>query len=67
MFDGELLHWQTFWEQFSISVDKRSDISNTEKLVHLCHSQKDGSANNTIEGLSHSSDQYKEAIDSLKD
>ena len=21
-FDGELLHWQTFWEQFSISVDK---------------------------------------------
>ena len=20
-FDGELLHWQTFWDQFSISID----------------------------------------------
>ncbi len=66
MFDGELLHWQTFWEQFSISVDKRSDISNTEKLVYLRHALKDGSAKNIIEGLSHSGDQYKEAIDSLK-
>ena len=66
MFDGELLHWQTFWEQFSIAVDKRSDISDTEKLVYLRHSLKDGSAKNVIEGLSHSGDQYKEAIDSLK-
>ena len=65
-FDGELLHWQTFWEQFSVSVDKRSDISNTEKLVYLRHSLKDGSAKNVIEGLSHSGDQYSEAIDSLK-
>ena len=65
-FDGEMLRWQTFWEQFSISVDKCSDISNTEKLVYLRHSLKDGSAKNVIEGLSHSADQYKEAIDSLK-
>ena len=21
-FDGELLHWQTFWEQFGVSLDK---------------------------------------------
>ena len=65
-FDGELLHWQAFWDQFSISIDKRSDISNTEKLVYLRHSLKDGSAKNVIEGLSHSGVQYKEAIDTLK-
>ena len=65
-FDGELLHWQTFWEQFSISIDKRSDITDTEKLVYLRHSLKDGAARNIIEGLSHSGDQYKEAIDSVK-
>ena len=65
-FDGELLHWQTFWEQFSISVDQRSDISDAEKLVYLRHSLKDGSAKNVIEGLSHTGDQYKEAIESLK-
>ena len=65
-FDGELLHWETFWKQFSTSVDKRSDISTPEKLVYLRHSLKDGTAKNVIEGLSHSGDQYKEAIDSLK-
>ena len=37
-----------------MSVDKHSDISNTEKLVYLRHSLKDGSAKNVIEGLSHS-------------
>ena len=51
-FDGELLHWQTFWDQLSISIDKRSDISNTEKLVYLRQSLKDGSAKNVTEGLS---------------
>ena len=66
MFDGELLHWQTFWEQFSVSVDKRSNISDTEKLVYLRHSLRDGSAKTLIEGLSHSGEQYKEAIASLK-
>ena len=65
-FDGGLLHRQTFWDQFRISIDQRSDITNTEKLVYLRHSLKDGSAKNVIEGLSHSGDQYKEAIDTLK-
>ena len=25
-FDGDLLHWQTFWEQFSIAIHSRSDL-----------------------------------------
>lgn len=66
MFDGELLSWQTFWEQFSIAIDGRSDLSTTEKLVYLRNSLKDGSAKTMIEGLSHSGDQYGEAITSLK-
>ena len=65
-FDGEMLHWQTFWEQFGIAVDEQPHISDTEKLVYLRHSLKDGSAKHVIEGLSHSGNQYKEAIDSLK-
>ena len=65
-FDGGLLHRQTFWDQFRISIDQHSDITNTEKLVYLRHSLKDGSAKNVIEGLSHSGDQYEEAIDTLK-
>ena len=62
-FDGEMLHWQTFWEQFGIAVDEQPHISDTEKLVYLRHSLKDGSAKHVIEGLSHSGNQYKEAID----
>ena len=43
-FDGNILNWKTFWEQFSISVHDRTNLSDPEKLVYLCHSLKDGSA-----------------------
>ena len=65
-FDGELLHWQTFWEQFCIAIHDRKDVSNTEKLVYLRHSLKDGSAKSIVEGLSQSGDEYPEAVESLK-
>ena len=65
-FSGDLLHWQTFWEQFKIAINDRKDISTTEKLVYLRHSLKDGSARTVIERLSHTGDQYDEAIASLK-
>ena len=61
-FDGEVLHWQQFWEQFEVAVHNRSSLSDAEKLVYL----KQGSARSAIEGLSQSGDQYKEAIDCLK-
>ena len=65
-FNGELLHWQTFWEQFCVAIQVRSDISDTEKLVYLQHAVKDGAAKNTIEGLSRSGAQYNEAVECLK-
>ena len=65
-FDGDLLQWQTFWEQFSIAIDSRTDISDTEKLVYLRLAIKAGSAKSIVEGLSHTGDQYKEAVASLK-
>ncbi len=66
MFDGDILHWQTFWEQFSVAIHDRTSISDAEKLVYLRHSLKDGSAKSVIEGLSRSGEQYAEAIESLK-
>ena len=65
-FDGNLLHWQTFWEQFFSSVHDHSTLTNSEKLVCLKQSLKGGSARNIIEGLSHSGDNYEEAIQSLR-
>jgi hypothetical protein len=49
-FDGDILHWQTFWEQFCVAIHDRGDIWDTQKLVHLQHSLKDGSAKSAIEG-----------------
>lgn len=65
-FNGSILNWRTFWEQFSVAVHTHSSISDAEKLVYLRHSVKDGSAKSVIEGLSRTGDQYNEAIDCLK-
>ena len=46
VFDGNILHWRNFWEQFSVSVHNRPRLSNAEKLVYLQQSLKDGSAKN---------------------
>ena len=64
-FDGDVLHWKQFWEQFSISGHDRSNLSNAEKLVYLQQAVKNGSAKNTIEGLSRSRDHYPEAVECL--
>ena len=43
-FDGDILNWKAFWEQFSISVHNRPNLSDSEKLVYLQHALKAGSA-----------------------
>ena len=65
-FDGNILNWQTFWEQFSVAVHNRSSLSDAEKLVYLRHSLKDGSAKKVIEGLSRSGEHYAEAVECLR-
>ena len=41
------------------------DRINLKKLVYLEHAEENGSAKNAIKGLSHTGDQYMEAIDCL--
>ena len=65
-FDGNILNWKCFWEQFCISVHDRPNLSEVEKLVYLCHALKDGSVKHAIEGLSRCDEHYMEAIDCLK-
>ena len=43
-FDGNILKWKCFWEQFCISVCDSSSLSESEKLVYLQHALKDSSA-----------------------
>ncbi len=62
MFDGNILSWRRFWEQFSVSVHERSSLSCSEKLQHAL---KNGSANVVIDGLSQSGENYTVVIECL--
>ena len=65
-FDGNILLWKKFWEQFSVSVHDHTRLSDAEKLVYLQQAIKDSSANSAIEGLSKTGDRYNEAVQCLK-
>ena len=65
-FNGNILHWNTFWEQFEVSILSKTYLTNVEKLAYLRHALKGGPANQAIEGLSRSADQYEEAKCCLK-
>ena len=65
-FDGDILNWNQFWEQFCVSVDSRMNLSDAEKLVYLQQAVKKGLARSTIDGLSQTGDNYKEALTCLK-
>lgn len=65
-FDGSILTWKTFWEQFSTSVHGRSNLTGAEKLAYLRHALKTGHAKSVVEGLSRSGEHYEEAIVCLK-
>ena len=61
-FDVELIHLKQFWDQFATAVHNKTNQSNAEKIVYFQQALKDGTAKSTIEGLSHSGDNYEEAV-----
>lgn len=65
-FDGDVVNWKSFWEQFTVSIHDKPKLSSAEKLAYLKHAVKDGSARQVIEGLSASGDHYAEAVDCLR-
>ena len=67
VFNGHILNWRCFWEQFVVSIHERPSLSNAEKLVYLQQALKGGSAKSAIEDLSRSGDNYNEAIKCLKE
>ena len=67
VFNGHILNWRCFWEQFVVSIHEHPSLSNAEKLVYLQQALRGGSAKSAIEGLSRSGDNYNEAIKCLKE
>ena len=64
-FDGNILNWAKFWDQFNVAIHSSTQLSDSKKLVYLREAVKDRPAKSAIEGLSQSSYSYSEAIDCL--
>ena len=50
-FDGNILNWCLFWEQFQAAVHDKPQLEKVEKLTYLRDVLKDGPARNVIKGL----------------
>ena len=65
-FDGTMLNWRSFWDQFCAAVHDKVQLTDADKLAYLRHAIKDSPARHTIEGLTQTSDSYAEAIACLQ-
>ena len=63
-FYGNILEWQSFWDQFSSAIHNKENISNIDKFTYLKSFLCD-SANHTISGLMLTSENYCQAIELL--
>ena len=66
-FNGQVLNWKSFWEQFDGTVHCKTGLNNTKKLVYLQEALNNGTARFVIQGLTQMSESYQEAIKCLKE
>ena len=66
-FDGSIMNWSSFWEQFEVSIHKKENLEDVEKLAYLREALKYGSAKLVIQGLSQMAGNYAEAIKCLQE
>ena len=66
-FDGNILNWRLYWEQFQGAVHDKAHFEEVDKLMYLRHALKDGPARNVIQGLTQSAESYQDSVRYLKD
>ncbi|KRX47349.1 hypothetical protein T05_80 [Trichinella murrelli] len=64
-FDGDVLQFDTFWEQFEDQIHRQPEFRDTTKFTYL-RSCLTGNALNAIDGLTVTAANYSAAIDILK-
>ncbi|XP_054725518.1 uncharacterized protein LOC129235611 [Anastrepha obliqua] len=64
-FCGAYTEWTNFYSMFTSIIDKDSDLTNIDKLQHLC-SCLSGAALDTVRSLEISNDNYKTALELLQ-
>lgn len=62
-FDGNVLQWTQFWDQFSSNIDQR-ELRDVDKLLYLKTSLR-GDAKTILDGLETTNDNYKIAVSTL--
>ena len=50
-FDGKVLKWKSFWEQFDATIHCKTGLNNPERLMYLQEALKHGPARIIIQGL----------------
>ena len=61
-FDGDVLNWNSFWQQFNVAIHSKAQLNDAEKLAYRRDVLKDGPARYIVEGLTQDASYYKEAI-----
>ena len=65
-FDGDVLNWAVFWEQFETAVHNSKKLHEEKNLAYLRDAVDKGPAKKVIQGLSHSAGTHLEAVKSLQ-
>ena len=65
-FDGDIINWQGFWDQFLIAIHENDSLADNDKFTYLKSFLSD-SALQSINGLSLNPTNYKEAIEILNE
>lgn len=64
-FDGDVLKFQNFWDQFEVAIHDNDNVPSVQKFTYLC-SVLEGIAYHTIGGFEVTSANYQHAVDALK-
>ena len=65
-FNGELLSWQSFWDQYSVAIHTNGSLSDIQKFNYL-RSYLTETTGECINGLSLTSANYQKAVEILKE
>ena len=65
-FDGDVLNWAVFWEQFETAIHNSKKLHDAQKLAYLRDAVDCGPAKKVIQGLAHSAGTYQEAVKCLQ-
>ena len=64
-FDGKVMNWHSFREQYEVSIHSKPQLTDPEKLAYFRQASKNGSTRQVVEGLSGTNNNYAEVMDCL--